>query len=306
MNRRVSLAASATLVIVAFAIWAQRKTGERSAPHPYCAAFVKGATLVVFPFNARAVTVPLPYVPALFGFSADGRSLYAARQYPDTIPGLFRIELRSGSTTAIPGSAALFDYSIAISKDESKIVVSGRFRAPDGEKCGLFELTTATGTIRRVPVPGNPDCDYLYAWHDLSLSPDAKRAVAFRKVEARPEILLIDLDQGTETSLGWGWRAAWSADGKWIAVLDLNSGITIIDAREPSRKRHFGGPDDQELTWSPDSRYLLLWKSCLPSLGYFGTLEALEVKSGKRETIRSSRCSVNLMTSGWVSDEVLR
>jgi hypothetical protein len=89
-------------------------------------------------------------------------------------------------------------------------------------------------------------------------------------------------------------------------VLDLKYGITIMDAAEPSRKRHFGGTDSQELTWSPDSQYLLMWNSCLLALGYFGTLEALDVENGKRETIRSSRCAVNRMTSGWVSEEVIK
>jgi WD40 repeat protein len=134
----------------------------------------------------------------------------------------------------------------------------------------------------------------------------AKRGVAFRKVEVEPEIQLIDLERGTVTSPGWGWRAAWSPDGKWIAVLDLKYGITIMDAEEPSRKRHFGGTDVPELNWSPDSRYLLLSDSCLIALGYFGTLEALDVESGKKEKIRSSHCAVNLMTSGWVSEEVIK
>jgi len=308
MTRRRSVTAAAALAAALLAACDLQEKGGPRAAYPYCAAFVKGDTLVAFPFDAEKATVTLPFVPARLSYSRDGKSLYAARQYPDRRAGISRIDLRSGKVTAVPGSADLFAHSFAVSPDGGKIVISGRYRKGDGEQCGIFELSGATGAVRRVPVPDNLDCDYQYTWHDLSLSPDGGRAVAFRQVGVEPEIELIDLILGTVTSLGRGSRAAWSPDGKWIAVLDYstNYAITVMDPGDPSKRRGFGGTGDQELSWSPDSRYLLLWKPCLLSLGYFGTLEALDVENGKRETIRSSRCAVNLMTSGWVSNEVIR
>lgn len=279
-----------------------RYTGRR----PYCAAFVTRDWLVVFPFNAPKVVVPLPFSAMGVFYSPSGDSIYAGRENRAASAGLFRIDLKSRQATPVAGSSNLSFHSLAIAPDESRIFISGAYRNGGQTECGIFELETATGTVRTVPVSGKPDCDYLHTWHNLSLSPDGRRAVAFRKVDVEPEIFLINLESGAVTSLGWGWRAAWSPDGRWIALLDVDNVVTILDATEPSRKERFGRTESNELTWSPDSRYLLLWNPCLRALGYFGTLEALDARTGRTESIASSRCSVDLMTTGWVSEEVIK
>jgi hypothetical protein len=169
------LVVAVTLAVVGVGFWALRKPAGYAGQRPYFAAFVTGATLVVFPFNAPKVNVPLQFAPGRSAYSPDGRSLYADRQYPGVRPGLFRIDLKSGQETAVPGSSGLFAYSLAISHDEGKIVISGEQRKAERMECGIFELETVTGTVRTVPVSTKPDCDHRYSWHDLSLSPDAKR-----------------------------------------------------------------------------------------------------------------------------------
>jgi DNA-binding beta-propeller fold protein YncE len=150
------------LAVVGVGFWALQKPAGHASRRPYCAAFVTGGALVVFPFNAPKVNVRLPFVPGRSAYSPDGRSLYADRQYPDMRPGLLRIELKSGQVTAVPGSSGLFAHSLAISPDEGKIVISGQYRNGERMECGIFELETATGTVRTVPVSTKPDCDYLY------------------------------------------------------------------------------------------------------------------------------------------------
>jgi len=169
-------------------------------------------------------------------------------------------------------------------------------------------LDVSAGKIRPVITQDNPGCRYVPAWHGLSLSPDGKQAVG---EEGRTrEVKLIDIGHGTYRSLGEGSLAAWSPDGKWIAlVAEPHSAITLIATNDLSKRRSLGNYNGQTLRWSPDSRYLLLWQSelvCASSFGYFGTFETVDVQSGVRIPIKSSRCKVNLMTEGWVSNEVFR
>jgi len=40
--------------------------------------------------------------------------------------------------------------------------------------------------------------------------------------------------------------------------------------------------------------------------GYFGTLETLDIDTGQRAAIASSRCEVNHESFGWISDDLQR
>lgn len=135
---------------------------------------------------------------------------------------------------------------------------------------------------------------------DLSLSPDGERAVA----RHNDRVELIDIAGGTAEPLREDFFiAAWSPDGKWLAALERGEkGHTILlDAKTLTPVRVLG---PSELDWSPDSQYLLGMKQhdwCGP---YSGTLETINIETGERTTIKSSKCHVNQATTGWVRADI--
>ena len=290
-------------IVIIVAVYASRRVSEHHQPYRYCGAFVTGTTLVVFPFNAsRETRIPLPFAPGRLTYGPDGKSLYSASMHWDVAPYLYRVDLNSGGMTPVPALSGFAMNSLAISRDGATALISGQYKA--STQCGIFEAGITSDSVRKIALTEAPDCTYEDSWRNLSLSPDARFAVA----ERHGEIGLIDLAQGNVKSLGNGWQAAWSPDGKWIAISDhlSESDITLLSAGDLSVERRFAGGDTPGLAWSPDSRYLLMWKSCLLSLGYFGTLETVDIQSGRMQAIRSSRCAVNLTTEGWVSEDVIR
>ena len=74
-----------------------------------------------------------------------------------------------------------------------------------------------------------------------------------------------------------------------------------MDAKNLARRRILG---HSELNWSPDSLYLLGMKQYDRCGPYYGTLEAINVQTGERTTIKSSECQVNQATTGWVSSDI--
>ena len=140
-----------------------------------------------------------------------------------------------------------------------------------------------------------PDCQYKSAWLSLSLSPDGRKAVGIHS----GRLELIDLEHSSARLLGEGFaKAAWSPDGQWVAALE-NGGRsrTILLTTDGFTTRKILGTTEAER--SPDSRYLLSVSArdhCGPD---YGTLEYVEVATGKRSVIESSRCKVNQTTTGW-------
>jgi hypothetical protein len=288
-------------------------TSSASAQAPstdYSAAFVAEAQLIVFPFEGGSVKIALPFKPGRLAYSSDGRTVYTnASSASQSRRGLVRISIKSGRISEVPGASDFAPvHSLAISAAEDEIVISGGYRRAGSVECGIFALDVASGKVRPVITQANPGCRYVPAWHDLSLSPDGKQAVG--KEGRYSQVKMVDMEGGTYRPIVEGSHPVWSPDGKWIAfVAAPGSAITLIDPNHLSRHRSLGSYDGPTLQWSPDSRYLLLWESesvCAPSFGYFGTFETLDVQSGTRSRIKSSRCEVNLMTGGWVSNGVLR
>jgi Tol biopolymer transport system component len=115
---------------------------------------------------------------------------------------------------------------------------------------------------------------------------------------------LIDLVSGVAKPFGEGLlMGAWSPDGRWLAALESDGrGRTILmDAHDYARRRIVGSSD---LEWSPDSRYLLGWKEhdlCGPD---FGTLQMIDIETGRATAIESSKCKVNQSTIGWLSADI--
>jgi WD40 repeat protein len=188
----------------------------------------------------------------------------------------------------------LYVASFTVSNHEDRILAAG-IRRRDGDVRGLFEIAIPDGLIK--PVFLQADKTPKSSWRHLSLSPDGKRAVATHN----EHVELIDVERGLAEPLqGELFIAAWSPDGKWLAAVERgeNGNTILMDAKTLTRQRNLG---PSELDWSPDSHYLLGFKPCGP---HSGTLEAIDVQSGKRTIIESSKCRINQATTGWVSNDV--
>ena len=278
-----------------------------SVDYRYSAAFIstisapQGHTeLVAFPLRGKSHQIPIRSASGPFVYSPDGRALYG-QCTPDPVRAgdpvkiaLCKIDLNSGHTTAVPGSSGLYAFNFAVASNEDRILVAGVQRV-GGDIRGLFEIALPGGGIRSVLQQS--DVAPKSSWGHVSLSPDGKRAVATHN----GRVELIDIVHGSAEPLsGELFMAAWSPDGKWLAAVEKGEeGRTILmDAKTLTRQWTFG---TSELDWSPDSRYLLGLKPCDQ---YSGTLEAIDVESGERMAIESSKCQVNQATTGWVRNDI--
>ncbi len=279
-----------------------------SAEYAYVPSFISTTSapgytqLVAFPPRGEPRKIPIRNSGPPFAYSPDGTALYGqCTPYPskgsEPLEIAFcKIDLKTGSTTPVPGSERLIALDVAVSPREDCILVSGLFEG-ERNRPGLFQLTLANGNIRSVLVGDKPSV--RPAWRHLSISADSTRALASYK----GRLELVDLAQGKTESLANGlFAAAWSPDGEWLAAVeDGDQGRTILmDAKTLQRRRTLGA---SALGWSPDSHYLIGTKSCGPD---FDTLETIDVGTGGRAIVESSRCQVNQATIGWVSKDVFR
>jgi WD40 repeat protein len=197
----------------------------------------------------------------------------------------------------VPGSVGVGKLnSIAIAPN-GIIVFSGSYGTGKDHGCGVFLLDPAVPHVRKVLDQAGADCRYAAAWLRVSVSPDGLHAVAVRG----GELAVIDLVSGAIKSIGTGFQEAnWSPDGQWLAALvdgDREEAV-LFDARTVARGKVL---KISGAKWSPDSRFLLgLTSSGCGSMSYAGTLETVEVASGKRAQIESSHCRVNQATFGWI------
>jgi WD40 repeat protein len=269
-----------------------------SAPldYPYSAAFIStisapaGHTeLVVFPMRGKAFKIPIRSANATT-FSPDGRALYGMctpyrdqeREREPVKIVLCKIDLYRGSTTPVPGIAGDHVPHLANNVLSSAPLLILGLTLPDGNPTSIS-----------LPKDG-------YPWTHLSLSPDGGRAIATHN--GRVELIDI-LHNTTKPFDDRYFIAAWSPDGKWLAAVEEGEyGRTILfDATTLKQQRILG---NSELDWSPDSRFLLGVKKrdrCGP---YYGTLEAIDIVTGNRTTIESSKCQVNQATTGWVRSDI--
>jgi hypothetical protein len=253
--------------------------------------------LVVFPAEGEAFAVPLPLVVGYFAFTLDGKTMYGAVFNPRTPsdPGterLCKIQFNPTRVTPVPGSAPLTQiYSVAVSQRQDKIVVAGGLRGKLG--CGIIELSLSDSSLREVIFDTNcKPADVLSHWEYLNLSPDGKRATAYRS----HKLEMIDLVRGTVQLLGERFmEAAWSPDGTWLAGLEAKwTGRTIL--MDPNTLKSRRTIRQSQCQWSPDSRYIL------QDVG--GTLKTIEAATGRRKTILSSKNKVAEVSTAWVSSEI--
>ncbi len=266
-------------------------------------AFLDLQRLMVYPFRGKPIAIPLPFALSRLTFGPSGEAIYAGamiapRRPPK--PGIFKVEFNPVRATSVPGSLELGAASMVVSKRQDKIVISGGHGRGSDAVCGIFELSLTNGNLRQVLQESN--CSYTGSWLYLTLSPDGVQAVGIRE----HRLGVIHLSDGATRFLGYGYdMAAWSPDGKWIAALESSGKerTIIFDASDFSQHRTLEASD---VIWSPDSRYLLVWKAHAVCGAYLGTLETMDVETGKRLPIESSRCQVSESAVGWVSNQVLQ
>lgn len=259
-------------------------------------AFLNAQRLVVFPPGTAALAIPIPVELGYIAFSRDGNVLYGTRlrDPADGAASIYKVGLDPVRATPIPGADGLAPI-YAIGASEKNIVVSGRYKKSGlPSTCGVFELTLATGALRKVI--DNPDCTFVGAWQSISLSADGDRAVAVRK----NKLALIDVATGVIKPIADGiFRAAWSPDGRWIAALEYGGGdrTFLIDASTLVKRRDL---PSSEVIWSPDSRHLMAVDQsprCNPD---YGTLQQMDIETGTKSTIQNSTCMVDDSRIGWV------
>jgi WD40 repeat protein len=289
-----SMIFSALLILVIGACACQ---SIAQAELPYTPAFLDYRDeLEVFRSRGGAFTVGLPMAPSRIAYAPDGKSLYSFGDARNRARrGLWRIEFDPVRLIAIADTDRFrMVNGFALSLLQDIVVISGRYPDGDSSACGIFELDRQKRSVREIIE--NSTCDYPQSWVRLSLSPDSKRLVAYRK----PRLELIDLATGMIRSLGEGYIAgAWSPDGKWLAVLESGgqNRTLLLDANSLTQKRVFGASNVQ---WSPDSRYLLGARAGVCMVDW-ASIIVIDVNTGQEHPIASSHCKVNLNTTGWVS-----
>ena len=115
---------------------------------------------------------------------------------------------------------------------------------------------------------------------------------------AQGELVLAGSDGSTPTVLGQGGEypwASWSPDGKQVACLSVK-GISIVDVatwqvvRKLPRQGFF-----QQLTWSPDGRWL---SGVSNSFGASWSVALIEIATGKAHAVSGADCC----TPDWFPD----
>jgi hypothetical protein len=310
MRRRLILIG---IVAGSAAVYANRPFKE---PFPYAVvSCCDSHGIMVFPFDGIAYTIPLSFVPRIVAFSPKGNAMYAIKRSEadgKTSSSIAKIEFHPTRINPITESLDLEISSLAVSSREDKLVIAGRLRAQ--RTCGVYEISLPSGQMR--PILESFGCRYELVRNALSLSSDGEHVVA----NVGRDLDLIDLPNGTVKSLGsdfskgpWRAGAAWSPDGKRIAVMEsANRGrVYLLDPSDMSQQRILhSGYHRMTPVWSPDSHYLVRGRLQLRCGIYFDedppfTLEIDDVETGKRTLIRSSRCKMEGESVGWLSTDLI-
>jgi hypothetical protein len=219
--------------------------------------------------------------------------------------GLTKVEFDPPRQETIRGTVGLGPvWHLAVSQQSGRILVSGGSKRRGNGECGTFEIDPATGDFRTLRVGVVPSC----GGGGGPVSPDGKHVLTY----SGKDLALLNMQTGAVEIMkgvgvggwsGWTWLSGctWSPDGRWIAAI-RDGGVILIEAARPSHRIRRGGSGGGSVSWSPDSRLLLLSKSqlsCGLSL-YFSSLEFLDVGTGRRTLIRSSHCQVAVPTVGWL------
>jgi hypothetical protein len=289
--------------IIVVALWAGSSmiVGlDTTATYSACQyTYVPGVSrmLEVFPISSAELRIPMPFPLGVLVYAPDGNSLYTTRLGVGA--GLFRIMFRPLRTEQLAGSESIGVNSFAVAaKQSGRLAIAGG----SGGFCGILEFNITDGSVRKV-AQGAPcnSSDPKMQWSELYISPDGLRATALR----RGRLELINMISGEVSAFPGNFViATWSPDGRWIAAVgDGEDKTVLLDTINLKPQRAFNG---QEITWSPDSRYLLGAKRSLTCGMEAGTFESVDVVSGNRREFASSRCLVTRTTLGWLGNDIAR
>ena len=303
-SRRLWCFASPTVATLLGVGCLQLLTVKADSP-PHCAAYIHagddGPLLTLFPMAGSKVTIPLPADLRrdfrLIATSPDGKAIYGQKNDPlGPTNAIIKIEFKPTRCSVVQGSVGLGPiWFLSISQQPDRIFASGWSKRRGIGECGAFEIDPGAGTFRTLRAGVYPDC----GGGGGDISRDGKRALGHQG----DHLSLLDLETGAAHSLGTDLKdGVWSPDGRWIAATSDADRIVLIDATDTGRRRNLGSSGGARLHWSPDSKYLLLSKSqlrCALDL-YFESLQTLDVKTGKRSLVPSSRCEVGDGNVGWI------
>ena len=311
--QRRSVAAVALLVIVVM----EHRPARAGSPS-FCAAyFESGArpTLRLFSNDGNDETAPLPDdLPRDFypvAFDPAGRVIYGQFLVPGSRSGIWMIQFGPARLSVVPGSIGLGQiWHLTVSPESGGLFISGRPKSGRIGDCGTFEITHQEGVFETLRQGQGPDC----GGGGGPVSPDGKRALA----RSAGKLELVELETGAvqvikgvepgTVSAGMTWISGceWSPDGRWIACA-RDGRIVLIGSDDTSQRKGLGRSGNGPLRWSPDSREILVSRSqIICGLGDGGSLEVIEVDTGKRRIIASSRCKVSSGVFGWIDKNSVR
>jgi WD40 repeat protein len=257
------------------------------------------AVATMYPMRGPSTNIELPGVsPNVFTArsTADGRTIYAANATPKS--GVTKIEFNPLRVSTVEGSR--------------EFIILRDVRVLSRGKIGGIASTRSEGRLRFGAYSLDPvELIYLQDLEQtgrlIDISPDMKRAsIVSGDGRIRPlEIRVLDLESSGQSVIKGVRGGYWSPDGRWMAVI-RDGRLELLDAATLQRKRELGSVEMMGV-WSPDSRYLLFFKSqfsCAATL-YGRSLEVLNVESGKRITIASSHCDVVAGALTWLDASIL-
>ena len=219
---------------------------------------------------------------------------------------LWSLDLKSGKEEIVPISTAsdfdqLRDHwvktplnylsSVHISPDGARAIFTAR-----GE---VFTLPVKTGRI--IKVAGDPGVRY----REARFLPDGRHVVALSTESGETEFWKYPAngvgapEQWTRNAKVLRWDGVPSPDGKWLAHRDKDQQLWIYDVGTKLDKRiaqsRLG--DFDNLTWSPDSRWLAFTQT---AANQFLQISAFSVDTGATQFITSDR--YNSVSPAWSAD----
>jgi tricorn protease len=231
---------------------------------------------------------------------SEGRVVYACGA------DLWSLDLKTGREEMIPISTVSdFDQlrehwvktplnyltSVHISPDGARAIFTAR-----GE---VFTLPAKNGRI--IKVAGNPGVRY----REALFLPDGKNVIAVSTESGETEFWKYPANgagaaqQWTRNSTVLRWDGVPSPDGRWLAHRDKDQQLWIYDIAAKQDKRiaqsRFG--DFNNLTWSPDSRWLSFVE---PAANQFLQISVFNVESGATQPLTSDR--YNSVSPAWSTD----
>ncbi len=231
---------------------------------------------------------------------SEGRVVYACGG------DLWSLDLKTGKDEIIPiTTASDFDQlrdhwvktplnflsSVHISPDGARAMFTAR-----GE---IFTLPVKSGRI--IKVAGDAGVRY----REARFLPDGKHVVALSTKSGETEFWEYPAngvgapEQWTRNAKVLRWDGVASPDGKWLAHRDKDQQLWIYDIGTKQDKRiaqsRFG--DFDNLTWSPDSRWLAFTQT---AANQFVQISLFNVDTGALQSVTSDR--YNSVSPAWSAD----